>query len=241
LHAATHRPAVTVLDFARDQADRAHEGVSRQQSATSLGAILSSAIAVESKVFDLWVELIEPPLKGDSGAPVGSYVMPGALQAALAELLPLDSRNVAADKRLDVLFRHIFRADLDRGAEPYSSWVTLRDLRNALAHFRPTWSTKEAREDEFKEKTPTPRGLLDRVPHLRELAGTDEATGMTPPFPMVALIAPVAQWAVTTAENMFDFVDQAESQWVSNGYRQDDFYDGHPDTVPGSPGSIRGF
>lgn len=235
MHAAIHRPAVTVLELAQHQAGRAHEGDAQHQLATSLGAILSAAISVESKVFDTWVQLIEPPLRGDSGAPVGRYVLPGALQAALAQLLPLDSPSVAADQRLAVLFRHVFRAGLDRGAEPIASWIALRKLRNALAHFRPTWSTKQSREADYEEKSPIPKGLLDRVPELRTSAGIDEISGVPPAFPMVALTAPVANWSAKTAKQMFDFVDEAESYWANNGYRQKDFYDRHPDALPGAP------
>jgi hypothetical protein len=81
---------------------------------------------------------------------------------------------------------------LDSGANPYQDAQALIDIRNALVHFRPAWSTHG--EEEKLEKKASVRFAPNAL-----MAGTGN-----PWFPEKCLGAGCAEWACTTTRRLAD-------------------------------------
>lgn len=213
-----------LLRFAEYQVARCGEsaGPGTVKQATAHAAIQGSATAIEAKVLDLWLSLVEPPRLSGSGERVGRYSLPESLRSALASWMPLHSRTVAVEERLDCIFENVFRLDPPRGHEPFQSWKDLRTLRNAVTHYRPAWATAESGSNEFEPADKVPKSLLNRFSSLT--AEIDEFTGLPPAWPTNALTLDIAAWALLTAKNVFEAIDEAEQAWSEDGYCDPNFY-----------------
>lgn len=210
-----------LLDFAKLQLELCESEDEKIHDAAAMATIQISATAIEAVILDMWHRIVEPPLKGPDGSPVGEYVLPTSLVELLVTWMPLSSRTTRIEDRLSALYRHVFRSSMPKGQEPFQLWQDLMKLRNSIVHYRPFAAVADNRSQTFEAEVSVPRSLVNRFPFLSPKSGSNEEP---PPWPSSALVPEIASWACETAEAMFVRLEEDEEIWAQNGYCDPSFY-----------------
>lgn len=152
--------------------------------ARAVTAVMSSVAFLEALVNEVFQDAADD-------APNRLEPLSGQCRALLKEYWSTGERTGILTKyQLALLFAGA--EPMDRGTAPLQGAKLLVDLRNALVHFKPAWHDHEAPRDLELRLT----GKFDKSSLLSANDGS--------PWPIWALAAPGAEWAVGAARTFAD-------------------------------------